>query len=84
VRSRGDAREYTRILGAARGNVSVTTVSKRQEDAMDLGAVAGVSRVAVVVGVLVGVGLVFVLARVLARRSSRPERTIVSFGSDRS
>jgi hypothetical protein len=51
---------------------------------MDLGAVAGVSRVAVVVGVLVGVGLVFVLARVLARRSSRPERTIVSFGSDRS
>ena len=56
----------------------MTTVSKTQEDAMDLGAVAGVSRVAVVVGVLVGVGAVFVLARVLARRSRRPERTLVS------
>jgi hypothetical protein len=59
-------------------------VFRRQEDAMGLGAVVGVSRLAVVVAVLVGVGAVFVLSRVLARRSSRAERTIVSFGSDRS
>jgi len=45
---------------------------------MDLGAVAGVSRLAVVVAVLVGAGAVLVISRVLARRSSRPERTLVS------
>ncbi len=49
---------------------------------MDLSAVVGVSRQAAVVGVLAGI--VIVLARVLARRSSRTKRTIVSFGSDRS
>jgi hypothetical protein len=48
---------------------------------MDLGAVAGVSRQAVVVAVLVGVGVVFVLARVLARRSGGRERTLVSLNS---
>jgi hypothetical protein len=53
-------------------------VSKKQEGAMDLEALAGVSRQVAVVGVLVAVGVVFVLTRVLARRSSRPERTLVS------
>jgi hypothetical protein len=53
-------------------------VSRGQEDAMDLGAVAGVSWPAAVVAVLVGVAAVFILARVLARRSDRPERTLVS------
>jgi hypothetical protein len=48
---------------------------------MDLGAVAGVSGQAVVVAVLVGVAAVFVLARVLARRSGRRERTLVSLNS---
>jgi hypothetical protein len=56
-------------------------VSKSQEDAMDLQAVAGVSREAAFVGVLVGIGAVFVLARVLARRSARRERTLVSLNS---
>jgi hypothetical protein len=45
---------------------------------MDLAATAGVSRLVVVVGVLVGVGVVFVLTRVLARRSGRGERTLVN------
>ncbi len=53
-------------------------VSNRQEEGMDLGALASVSRLVVVASVVVGVGAVFVLARVLARRSSRPERTLVS------
>ncbi len=44
---------------------------------MDLSAVAGVSWPAAVVGVLVGIAVV-VLVRVLARRSSRSERTLVS------
>jgi hypothetical protein len=41
-------------------------------------ALAGVSRYAAVLGGLVVVGAVFVIARVLARRSGRPERTLVS------
>jgi hypothetical protein len=45
---------------------------------MDLGTVAGVSRLTAAVAVLVGIGVVFVLARVLARRSARRERTLVS------
>jgi FlaG/FlaF family flagellin (archaellin) len=49
-----------------------------REGAMSVSAVAGVSLQAAVVGVLVGVAVVVVLAGVLARRSSRPERTLVS------
>jgi hypothetical protein len=64
--------------------VTVTKVFRRQEDAMDHAAVAGVSVPAAVLGVLAGIAVVVVLARVLARRSARQERTIVSFGSDRS
>jgi len=45
---------------------------------MGVSAVAGVSLQAAVVGVLVGIAVVVVLARVLARRSSRTERTMVS------
>lgn len=45
---------------------------------MDLVAIAGVSRLAVVGGVLAGVAGVVVLARVLARRGSRRERTLVN------
>jgi membrane associated rhomboid family serine protease len=45
---------------------------------MDLVAVAGVSRLAAIGGVLVGVAAVIVLSRVLARRSTRRARTVVS------
>jgi len=45
---------------------------------MGLEAVAGISRLVAVVGVLVGVGGVLVLARVLARRAEGRERTQVS------
>jgi membrane associated rhomboid family serine protease len=50
----------------------------KQEDAMGVSAVAGVSLQAAVVGVLVGIAVVVVLARLLARRSSRADRTLVS------
>jgi len=50
---------------------------------MGFSAVAGVSRLAAAVGVLVAIAVVFVLARVLARRSARTERTLVSLRSDR-
>ncbi len=49
---------------------------------MGLSTMAGVYWQAVV-GVLVGIAAVVALARLLARRSGRSERTIVSFGSDR-
>ena len=45
---------------------------------MGASAVAGVSWQAAVVGVIVGIALVILLARVLARRSGRSERTLVS------
>lgn len=48
---------------------------------MDLGAVAGVSWPVAVVAVLVGVAAVLAVARVLARRSGRRERTLVSLNS---
>ncbi len=44
---------------------------------MDLMTVAGVSRQAAIVGVLVGVAAVFVLSRVVSRRSARRARTVV-------
>ncbi len=53
-------------------------VSKGQEEAMDLMGVAGVSRVVVVGAVLAGAAVVIVLARVLARRASRGDRTLVN------
>ncbi len=49
---------------------------------MGFSAVAGVSWQAVLV-VLAGIAVVVALARLLARRAGRSERTIVSFGSDR-
>ncbi len=45
---------------------------------MDLVAMAGVSRLGVVGAVLAGMAAVVVLARVLARRSTRRERTLVN------
>jgi hypothetical protein len=45
---------------------------------MEHAAVAGVSRLAAVVGALVSLALVILLARLLARRSGRSERTLVS------
>ncbi len=45
---------------------------------MDLIGMAGVSRLAVVGAVLAGVAVVIVFARVLARRASRGERTLVN------
>ncbi len=45
---------------------------------MDLMGVAGVSRVVVVGAVLAGAAVVIVLARVLARRASRGDRTLVN------
>ena len=45
---------------------------------MDLATVAGVSRQVAIVGVLAGIGAIVVLARVLARRSRRSERTLVN------
>jgi membrane associated rhomboid family serine protease len=60
------------------GTSSVTRVSDEQEDVMSVSTLAGVSLQAAVVGVLVGVAAVVVLARVLARRSNRTERTLVS------
>jgi nitrate reductase gamma subunit len=45
---------------------------------MDHAAVAGVSVQAAVVGGLAGIAAVVVLARLLARRSARQERTLVS------
>jgi HAMP domain-containing protein len=48
---------------------------------MDLSAVAGLSRLAVAAGVVVGIAGVVVLARLLARRSSRTERTLVTLNS---
>jgi hypothetical protein len=45
---------------------------------MDHAAVAGVSVQAAAVGVLAGIAAVVVLARLLARRSARQERTLVS------
>jgi hypothetical protein len=46
-----------------------------------MGAVAGVSWPGAVVAVLVGVVAVLALARVLARRAGRRERTLVSLNS---
>jgi hypothetical protein len=48
---------------------------------MDLSAVAGVSRLALAAGVVAGIAGVVVLARLLARRASRPERTLVELNS---
>ncbi|HXK12115.1 MAG TPA: hypothetical protein VMT70_20920 [Vicinamibacteria bacterium] len=45
---------------------------------MGLEAMAGISRLVAVVGVLVGVGAVLLLARVLARRAEGRGRTLVS------
>ena len=48
---------------------------------MDQGAVAGFSRLLAIVGVLVGAGVVFVVARWLARRAEKGQRTVVSLSS---
>ncbi len=56
----------------------MTGVSDEQEDVMSVSALAGVSLQAAVVGALVGIAGVVVLARVLARRSTRADRTMVS------
>jgi hypothetical protein len=53
-------------------------VSKGQEEAMDLAAAAGISRQAAIVALLSAVGVIFVLTRVLARRSGRRQRTLVN------
>ena len=53
-------------------------VSKGQEEQMDLIGMAGVSRLAVVGAVLAGIAVVIVFARVLARRASRGDRTLVN------
>ncbi len=45
---------------------------------MDVAAVAGFSRQMAIVGVLAGIGAVFALACVRARRSRRRDRTLVS------